>query len=442
MNVNMRDSNTITNFSMTATVNISASVIGLLTGIFLARLLGPEERGALAAIQNIPTLLLGVGSLGITTAVAYYSGKDPKSAGTFLVTGLITLILWSIPLMVLSYHIIPYFIKGQSPIIIKYARLYLLIIPIQFFIGVPFWVLQGVSEFRLWNILRFQAPVAWALSILAMWIYGTISGEYISIVYLAIMSIVACVFMVVTFKIIPAPYKFNIYLLPKLLYYGLPTSLTVVPQQLNLRLDQLLMAAMLSAESLGLYVVAVAWSGGTAPIFTSVSQILFPRLASIQDKEIQAEILQQVIRMSSLCSIVVTVILIILTPIVFPWLFGRLFIEAVSPAAVLVLASGISNLNNIASDGLRGLGFPKWPLIAEFIGLGVTMLSLSLLLLRYKLMGAAISSLVSYLVTFIILILSIVKETKTSIYGIIVPRREDVYYLTDKLSLHFLSKKL
>lgn len=51
----------------------------------------------------------------------------------------------------------------------------------------------------------------------------------------------------------------------ELLRYGAPSVLSGVPAQLDLRLDQILMAALLPAKQLGLYTVGVAWSGAGTP---------------------------------------------------------------------------------------------------------------------------------------------------------------------------------
>ena len=57
---------------------------------------------------------------------------------------------------------------------------------------------------------------------------------------------------------------------------GLPSMLNVLPQTLNLRLDQMLMTAALEPALLGLYVVAVAWSGILSPLVSAVGRVVPP----------------------------------------------------------------------------------------------------------------------------------------------------------------------
>lgn len=417
----------------TAAVNIAATLLGLLTGVMLARILGPEGRGALAAIQNPATILFGVGALGITTAAAYFSGRDPRLAGSLMTTALVALLLWSIPLVAIAYLLMPSLLNAQSASVIHYAQIYLLIIPIQFAIGVPFWVLQGLGEFKLWNILRFQGPIAWLAVIGLAWVLGRVTVEAISLFYLAVMFFVACVFVMVAIRRIPPPHQPELARMPALLRYGLPTSLTVVPQQLNLRLDQLLMATFLSADVLGLYVVAVAWSGAFSPLLTSVSQVVFPRLAATHDKQVQAETLHRTLRLSMLSVAMLTIALLAVTPFLLPLLFGAAFVPAVPAALILIVAAAMANFNQVAGEGLRGLGVPKLPMVAEFIGLGTTVIMLALLLRRYELMGAAIASLASYLVTLAALVYLIARRTRVSPWRMVIPCREDLFLLWSQL---------
>lgn len=417
----------------TAAVNIAATLLGLLTGVMLARILGPEGRGALAAIQNPATILFGVGALGITTAAAYFSGRDPSLAGRLMTTALVALLSWSIPLVASAYLLMPFLLDAQSASVIHYAQIYLLMIPIQFAAGAPLWVLQGLGKFKLWNILRFQAPVAWLAVIGLTWVLGMVTVGAISLFYLAAMFCVACVFVALALRRVPPPHQPELARLPALLRYGLPTCITAVPQQLNLRLDQLLMAMFLPANTLGLYVVAVAWSGAFSPLLTSVSQVVFPLLAATHDQQVQAETLHRTLRLCVLSAAMLAVVLLALTPLVLPLLFGAAFMSAVPAALVLVVAASVASFNQVASDGLRGIGAPKLPMVAEFIGLGTTVVMLALLLRRYELMGAAVASLASYLVTLATLVFLIARRTQVSPWKMVIPRHEDLFLLWSQL---------
>jgi len=417
----------------TLAVNGATTLLGLLTSVILAQALGPEGRGELAAIQNIPNVLVGFGSLGIATAAAYLSGRYPQLAGQMMVTSFAALLLWSIPVLAVTYFAVPVLLGAQSSDVIRNAQIYLLIIPIQFAISAPFWVLQGTGEFKLWNILRIQAPIAWLAIIGVAWVLDSLIARTILQLHLAVMFFLACAFLGLALRKIPRPHRPEFSRLPELLRYGLPTALTALPQQLNQRLDQLLIATLMTAESLGIYVVAVAWSNVFSPILTSVSQVIFPRLAANHHARAQAETLSRTLRMTVFIALILSTALITLTPFALPMVFGPAFEEAVPLTFVLIVGTGISTINQVASEALRGLGVPKLPMICEFAGLAVTIVMLGLLLRHYELMGAAMASLASYSVTLVALVFYIARRTQLSPWSLVIPRREDLQILFSRV---------
>jgi O-antigen/teichoic acid export membrane protein len=206
-----------------------------------------------------------------------------------------------------------------------------------------------------------------------------------------------------------------------------------MPQQLNQRLDQVFMAMYLPSESLGIYVVSVAWSNAFTPVLSSVSQVLFPRLAANHDYKVQLETLCRTLRMTVLITLIVSAMLIVLTPYLLPLVFGIAFLAAIPATFILIVAINISTINQALSDGLRGIGEPKLPMISEFVGLATTIGMLGLLLRRYELMGAAISSLASYSVSLALLVFLMTKKTNLSPWILLVPRREDFLLLVSQV---------
>ncbi len=417
----------------TSLVNFVAALIGLFTSVLLARALGPEGRGELAAIQNLPNILLGFGSIGLTTAAGYLSGREPHLAGRMMTTSLTALILWSIPLLAICYLMVPTLLSNQSENIILYAQIYLLIIPIQFGISSSSSVLQGTGQLKLWNILRIQGPIAWLVIIMVSWLFSLVTVSVILLLHLGAMLFIACVFVVTSFRKIPRPHRPELARLPELLRYGLATAFTAMPQQLNQRLDQVFMAMYLPSESLGIYVVSVAWSNAFTPVLSSVSQVLFPRLAANHDYKVQLETLCRTLRMTVLITLIVSAMLIVLTPYLLPLVFGIAFLAAIPATFILIVAINISTINQALSDGLRGIGEPKLPMISEFVGLATTIGMLGLLLRRYELMGAAISSLASYSVSLALLVFLMTKKTNLSPWILLVPRREDFLLLVSQV---------
>ena len=56
-------------------INLTLMALGLFTGALVARLLGPEGRGQIAAIQLWGLFLISLGSMGVPQALIYFSGR-------------------------------------------------------------------------------------------------------------------------------------------------------------------------------------------------------------------------------------------------------------------------------------------------------------------------------------------------------------------------------
>jgi stage V sporulation protein B len=233
---------------------------------------------------------------------------------------------------------------------------------------------------------------------------------------------------------ISGPYKPKVELADRMVRFGIPCMLTTTPQLLNLRLDQLLMAALLPAHMLGLYAVAVAWSGLLAPCLTAVATVTFPRLASTHDTMQQVSTLGRILRLTILLAGGLVVGLLAVTPMALRIIFGGEFVSAIPAALLLVVASAIANLSGVIEEGLRGLGVPRWPMIAEFIGLVCTVVLLSLLLRPYQIMGAAAASLVSSSVILCVLIMGVVRTTGMTLKESLVPGREELVTIYREIS--------
>ena len=232
---------------------------------------------------------------------------------------------------------------------------------------------------------------------------------------------------------VPGPFRPEPRQSPALLRYGLPSLVGATPRLLNMRLDQLLMATFLAPHSLGLYAVAVAWSGAMAPLLNAVGDVLFPHVASRKILHEQISALAQGMRLGIALAIGLCIILILATPAVIPFLFGEEFSPAIPSALVLLVAAAILNLNLILEEGLRGLGQPKAVMWAELVGFLVMLTALSILLPRLDILGAATASLLGRSAVAVCLSLHAHRLTERSLVQLFLPTKADLTVLLEKL---------
>lgn len=413
----------------TAIANLVSFGFNIVTSVIAARLLGPQGRGELAAMQNLAMFTLTFGTFGIPTAAAYYAGKDPKRANSVFSTAQIILLFLAFPVYILMYALAPELLSSQSTYVIQGARIFLLRVFIHFAGGLPYFMLRGLGRMAIWNGIRVQFSILWLMVFVIGFFSGQISSLFVAYGYLVAILIHNITWMIAMFLTVRGTYTPDLNLAPDLFRYGLPSMLSSVPRELNLRIDQLLMAAFLPAETLGYYVVAVAWGGLLSPVMNAFAQTAFPHLTALNHGHAQSARLQLILRRSVLVGLLLIVVLIIGAPIVIPVIYGKAFGASVVAAMVLVVASFISNLNDVLEESFRGLGKPKWPMVAQIIGLVSTILLLFLLLPRYGLLGAALASIASYAIVLFVFVALLKHEIGLSFAATFVPNSGDVQVL-------------
>jgi O-antigen/teichoic acid export membrane protein len=232
--------------------------------------------------------------------------------------------------------------------------------------------------------------------LLASFRIPSISPEALAFAYLGFMGVQAVVVTAVCVRVFPARPWFDRPAATKLIKYGVPSGLSAVPQFLNLRLDQLLIAMFLSPTQLGLYVVAVSWSGIAGVVLGAIGPVLFQRMAAEHDVTHARALFSPATRAAVIISLATSIVFAFVTPISMAVLYGGGFRASVPAALILVGAGAIAMTNGVLEDGLRGLGDTRAILHAELLGLAGTAASLALLLGPLGIIGAAVASVVGY----------------------------------------------
>lgn len=409
------------NVALTVTTNGFIALAGLVTGPLCARLLGPAGRGELAAIQNLFWFVGILAMLGMPEATLYFTARQKNEGGRILLSAT-TLVLLVAPLFLLAvYRFVPVLLAAQSPSLIKTATWFLLGIPLYALCTVPVFALRGANHLVRWNILRLVPTFGWLVLLLGLRRFAVPTPKMVAIGYLVVLAATIVPTFMLVRKGVPGKFKFEPKRWPGLLKYGIPLAGAAIPFTLNVRLDQMIMAAFLPASSLGIYVVAVSWSGAVSPALMAIGTVLFPRVASA-DSANQGRLLAQGTRISLMIAVLLAIIVSALTPLAIPLLFGKAFAGSVVPGVLLVFAAAILGMNIVLEEGLRGLGLTASVFWGEAAGLTLTAASLLVLLRPLGILGAAVASIVGYTATAIYLLTSVNRRVGVTFADLMVPR--------------------
>lgn len=416
-------------FASTTATNLLISIVNLVTGILVARLLNPAGRGELAAILNWPTFLGVVTTLGMTEALVFYPARQRSRAGRYLGTSLVLSLSASVVIAAGGWLLMPTLLAAQDASVVTGARCYLLQVPVAAVIGLVIGPLRGIGDVRAWNVLRSVPTLIWLATLITFVLRGGGRPEpaTVAISFVAARACFAPVAALFVRHRLGQALRPDASLAPALIRFGLPSALATLPTTLNVRLDQLLIAAFLPAGDLGLYAVAVSWSTLSSPVMAAFGNVLFPRVAEHRDHNAGAALAARGVRTAIILSVVLTTAALLLTPFGLPLLFGHRFDVAVPTALVLTVAGAAFGVTSVQQEVLRGLGRPTAVLWSQLAGLGVTLAGLAATVPSGGLAWIALASVAGYATSALALLVNLVRVTGLPPTAFVLPRADDLH---------------
>jgi O-antigen/teichoic acid export membrane protein len=417
----------------TTGTNVFISVLGMCTGVMAARLFGPQGRGELAAIQAWPNALGCLGLLGTAEALVYFCVREREQRGAYLSAALLLASAGALICSFAGFVAMPWLLKAQSPSVIRGARIFLVQIWLYLVLVMPIEVLRAAGRFLAWNAIRVCPIVLWTAILVSAWLEGSsnpvlVAAASVMLSWIILPPVVALVHNEVPKLALPSRAQ-----LAQILRFGVPAMCAFVPQIMNLKLDQILMAGWMPPMVLGQYVVGVAWSNAGTPFVHGLAPIVVPDLAGRADAASQGKALARLSRVAILIGALIALGLLASASLGIPFFFGARFRPAVRAAKVLTLAAGVAGFNLVLSEGMRGLGRPVAALRAELLALIVTAGGLWLFLRSFGIVGAAAVSLAAYSCTAIWLLAEARAATGVSMAELAVPQWPDIRLLASSL---------
>lgn len=164
---------------------------------------------------------------------------------------------------------------------------------------------------------------------------------------------------------------------------------------LNNRLDQLIIAPMVSFGDLGLYAVAAGTS--LTPAFLAMSMASNAFATVQKDAGLgRGASAATAIRRGILVSAFAAAGLALVTPVLIPLLYGSAFTGAIGPTIILLAGSVAWGGQLVAIQCANALGRPGYSSVAEAVGVLVTVVGLVVFVPTYGIVAAAVVSLVVY----------------------------------------------
>ena len=395
--------------------------ITLITGILIARFLGPEGKGLLALIVLILTLLKLLGSLGLEFSNVYFISRNKNQINNVFTVNILITILANIVLILLLF----FFRKSLIDLLLPtfdskfFCFLYFLFLPF-LWLNLTRTIFQGLENFKLFNILKFVEPAIKLIAIIMLVVifkFGILGGMYALSLSLIIPAICATIFLLRKSK---PKLSINRRFLRDTVKYGIKGQIGLFFQFFNYRFDMFLVSYFLSISAVGYYSISVTIAELLWYIPSSIATTLFPKIAS-QDKQTANRFICGIVSTSILILAITTFVVGIFAPLLIPVIYGRQFSQSTIPLQVLLPGIFAFGLVKILTSYLHGRGKPHYGSIVTVCSLIITILLDFILIPQMQITGAALATSVAYISSLILTIIFFTRNSGLRLHEFIIP---------------------
>jgi O-antigen/teichoic acid export membrane protein len=419
--------NFLQNTLRTFIVQIICVVLGIIGSIIIARILGPESKGYYSLLMLVPSLLIQFGNLGIGVANSYFGGSKKYSFSVLASNSvLVSIILGTMLFGVFLLYCFIFHPAFLSEIHTGHIILVSLVIPASLLKTYFNAIILGQKRIKDTNILAaIQASFSFLLTIIALlvlkigiigliitWILSEVIGTILTFIF---------VWRVQSFKI----FSFYLNIFWDTLKFGAIGYTGNIIQFFNYRLDMLMLASFMTIVQVGYYSVAVSIVEALWYFPASVGLVIFASTtgANIKDSNKTTPI---ICRNTLFITLVLAIGLFMLSQFLIIFLYGQDYSPAVKPLWILLPGGVAFSICKVLCNEMTGRGKPIINVIASAISLSINIPLNFVLIPRMGMIGAAIATSTSYLVTSIIVLIYFSKLSSNKIIDIVMIKKEDL----------------
>ena len=338
----------------------------MVSGPLLARMLGLDGRGYLAALVLWPTLIAQLGSLGVPLAVTYFTAQGRGSARGLARTALWFAVPQALLLTALHAVVLLLVLRGEPASVRVAGAVTLAAVPASLAQLYGLAMLQGQQRFAAFNVLRLLPVILYAGGVAALFISDVTNILSVAVVLVGVNASVGATTLVMGLRASgsagTAPGSAN---LREMLRFGLRGLFGSVSPIESFRLDQMVLAIFLAPAALGLYVVGLAFINLPRFVAQSVGMVAYPSVAARTDETAARRTMWAFLWATLAMSMAIVLSLVLTVGWLVPFFFGAEFRDAVQVTQILLPGVVFVAARRVLSDGLRGRGHPTAGTLAE-----------------------------------------------------------------------------
>ena len=387
----------------------------LVSGVCLARALGPENRGYMALLTLVIAIAWQLGALGIPYALTYAIARAPSAARRIMVS-LRGPIMIQAALAAIAAALVLGLLTVEKPRYVQIgAAMTVLVVVPTIYQRCGFGVLQGLRKFMSFNVFRV-APNATFAGIAAVLLAANVHDLIPYASAWALSQAIFAPFTMHAAKKAAASLDTGVGHQPPreaVLKFGRRSMFSGAPPVETYRLDQSIVALFLAPTALGYYVAALAFTNLPRFIAQSFGLVANPVVASRPTHEAAKRSMWRFFWLSVPFYLSLIVALWLAAPFLVRFFFGDAFSRAGGISRILLVATALFCARRVLADAARGAGYPGIGSIAEIAAFVSVFPLFAAFVPLWNIKGVAYALVVSSTIALAILVLGLLRAAST-----------------------------
>jgi O-antigen/teichoic acid export membrane protein len=399
---------------------------GVFTGIITARALGPENRGIFTLVALFPASVVTLIKLGQGIAAVYFIRREKESVSRVASNVLLIGLLMGAALMVLLYPMKGWLLDTILRGVPGWALIAVLpLIPVLLIESHLYGVLQATDRFRVYNtrlIAEAILTVSGMALVLLMMHWG-LRGALAVVVSVRIVMLTWLVFTI--HRESPLRLSFDGGLFRRMIGYGLQSHVQIIASHFHFKADLYLVAYYLDPAQVAFYSIAARLAEHMMHLPQTLGMVMFPRLAG-SDQSRAHMITATACRQTLAITAVSAALLVLLGRFLIVTWYGADYAPAAAPlpfvaAGIVMMSVYVLLSRNFTSHNRQGVN-----IFAAYLALGGNLALNFLLIPRFGIVGAAVSTLTSYSASSVILFVMFLRESGMAWHDVLILKPADL----------------
>lgn len=407
-------------------------LLTFLKGVIIARYLGPEKNGLIAALMVYPTIVISIGSLGVRQANAFFVGSGKYSQNIVQACSLKLWGLSSILSLIGCYILTVYFLEGNYRL--WYVIIVLAQIPFSLFNTYQSGIFLGQN-----NILKFN-KITWLSSLITFIVTLLLVVIFPLDVLGALIALVIGHFVVflmlikeVNSVLLTLLRRVDTAIIVDFLKVGLLYAFSLLLINLNYKIDIIFLNKMSDDFNTGIYskgVLLVEYLWQIPMLFGSV---IFARRTIAKDKLSFSNQVATILRISLGAVILVSLVLFMFSNSVVNIIFGPAYFESANVIRILLPGVIIMTCFKILYMDIAGMGKQKIGIYVMLPSLLINIVLNYFLIPSYGADGAAIASTISYSFSGLVFLMIYKVQSGLKFSTLLMLKMSDIQTIKEKL---------